>query len=159
LGRSAPSLALYSDDGNGGSEIGSHTNVRYELYYDGWCPICRGAKERLAALDWQGRLTFLSMRVPGVAERLGVRTQDLAARMHVRSVRTGQLWAGIAAVRVVAGALPPLWPLFPAIWLSERLGLGGWLYDWIASRRPIIPVGHCTDQACSIHGPNEGPPG
>jgi hypothetical protein len=79
--------------------------------------------------------------------------------MHVRSVQTGQLWAGIAAVRVVAGALPTLWPFFPAIWLSERLGLGAWLYDRIASRRPIIPVGHCTDEVCPIHRSSEGPPG
>lgn len=124
-----------------------------EVYYDGWCPICTGAKERLARMDRRGRLAFRSMREPGVAEQTGIPAAALAARMHVRSLKTGRIVGGITAVRWVAAALPALRVAVPLLWLAEKSGLGAPLYDWIAARRPIIPVGHCEDGACRIDQP------
>lgn len=126
-------------------------SVRLEVYYDGWCPICTGIKERLERLDRRGRLSFLSMREAGVPERAGVPAAALAARMHLRDLRTGRMVEGITAVRFLSATLPALWPLWPAIWVAEKIGLGGPLYDWIAARRPIIPVGHCESGACPVH--------
>jgi predicted DCC family thiol-disulfide oxidoreductase YuxK len=128
-------------------------SARLEVYYDGWCPICTGIKERLRRLDRRGRLSFCSMREPGVPERAGVSAEALAARMYVRDLRTGRVAGGITAVRYLAAALPALWPLWPLIWVSEKLGFGGFVYDWIAARRPIVPVGHCSDEGCPIHRP------
>lgn len=126
-------------------------SVQLEVYYDGWCSICTGIRDRLERLDRRGRLAFCSMREEGVPERVGVPAEALAARMHVRDLRSGRVAEGITAVRLLAATLPTLWPLWPAIWVSEKVGLGGWLYDWIAARRPIVPVGHCKDGACPIH--------
>lgn len=128
-------------------------SAKLEVYYDGWCPICTGAKDRLERMDRRGRIVFRSMRDPGVAEQVGVPAAALAARMHGRSVATGRVVSGITAVRWVAASLPSLWPSVPLLWLAEKTGVGGPLYDWIAARRPIIPVGHCEDGACPIHQP------
>jgi predicted DCC family thiol-disulfide oxidoreductase YuxK len=128
-------------------------SARLEVYFDGWCPICTGAKDRLALMDRRGRLAFRSMREHGVAEQVGVDAAALAARMHARSAQTGRVVSGITAVRWVAAALPSLWLSVPFLWLAEKIGIGARLYDWIAARRPIIPVGHCEDGACPIHQP------
>ncbi len=124
------------------------------VYYDGWCPLCSGIQDRLLRMDWLGKLAFASMREPGVAESLGVPAGRLAERMHVRVHRTdgtGQVVDGIQAVLAIAARIPLLWPLWPLIWLSAVTSLGGWLYDLIAARRTIIPVGACDENGCPIH--------
>jgi len=121
------------------------------VYYDGWCPLCQAIHHRLIRVDWLDRLQFVSMREPGVVDSLGVPAERLAARMHVRYNRTGHLVDGIDAVAAIAAQVPPLWPLWPVIRLSALTGLGGWLYDWVAARRVIIPVGACDEHGCPIH--------
>lgn len=128
------------------------------LYYDGWCPLCRQIRRRLERLDWLGQLAFVSMREPGLAERLGRSPAALAARMHLRVERTGQLCEGIEAVAAVAARLPLLWPLWPLLFLATKLGFGQPLYDAIARRRTVLPVGGCEDGACQLHPP-AGQPG
>lgn len=126
---------------------------RLMVYYDGWCPLCSAIRRRIERIDWLGRIEFASMREPGVAESLGVEAGRLAERMHARHPRTGRVVDGIEAVAAIAARLPLLWPLWPLIRLSAWTGLGNLLYDAIARRRTIIPVGACEQGACPIHRP------
>lgn len=121
------------------------------VYYDGWCPLCTGIRNRIERIDWLGRIAFASIREEGVAEELGVPAQRLAERMHARIHKNGRLVEGIDAVAAIAAQAPPLWPLWPLLFLSARIGLGQALYDYIARRRTIIPVGACDAQGCPIH--------
>jgi predicted DCC family thiol-disulfide oxidoreductase YuxK len=124
---------------------------RIEVYYDGWCPLCTALRNRLERLDWLGRLQWRSIRDQGVAAALGVPAERLEQRMHVRDPRTGIVVDGIWAVAAVATRLPALMPLWPVVAGAAAVGLGQPLYDYIASRRAIVPVGQCTDQQCQIH--------
>lgn len=120
------------------------------VYYDGWCPFCQAAKARMARLDRWGRLQFRSLRDPGVVAEAGVPLETLAARLHVRTDR-GRLVSGVSALVAIAGVLPLLWPLWPVLVASQWLGLGRWLYDWVARNRKIVPAGTCTESTCPIH--------
>lgn len=123
------------------------------VYYDGWCPLCTGIRRRIERVDWLGLIAFASMREPGVADRLGIPAAQLAERMYAEDQRTGRLVDGIDAVAAIAARVPLLWPLYPLIRLSAWTGLGQPLYDFIARRRTIIPVGACDEQGCPIHPP------
>lgn len=127
--------------------------ARLEVYYDGWCPLCTSTKERLERLDWRRAVTFRSLREPGVEGRTGIPVDRLAHRMHALDRQTGRVSEGIYAVADLARHLPLLMPLWPLIRLSAALGLGQPLYDYIASRRAILPVGHCENGACPLKPP------
>ncbi len=122
-----------------------------ELFYDSWCPVCTGFRDRIARLDWLGKITFRSMRDPDAAARSGVTAEEMARRMYARDPKTGRLWAGIDAFAATAARVPLLMPLWPLLKLSSALGIGQRVYDFVAARRVIIPVGNCEDGACQIH--------
>lgn len=125
---------------------------RITVFYDGWCPLCTAARHRLARLDWLGRLQFVSIRDPGAAEGAGVSPERLAARLHVYSPGTGRWAEGIWAVAAIAARLPLLWPLWPLLVLAGFTGLGQAVYDFIARRRAIVPVGQCSEEGCPLPG-------
>ncbi len=122
------------------------------VFYDGWCPLCTRASRRLARLDWLGRLRFVSIREPGAAEEAGVPPERLAARLHVRSARTGRWAEGIWAVAAIAARLPLFWPLWPLLVAAGVSGLGQPVYDFIARRRAIVPAGQCDEHGCRLPG-------
>lgn len=126
------------------------------VYYDGWCPLCVGAKQRIRTWDWLGLMRFVSIRAPGATAHLGVDPALLAQRMYAQTAG-GRTVNGIGAIAAIALRVPILLPLWPLLTLSRLLGIGQWLYDQIASRRTIIPVGQCTDGACPIHQPQSDP--
>lgn len=116
-----------------------------EVYYDGWCPMCTAIALRMERLDWLGQLRFVSFR-DGLspAAQVGLSPAALAERLHVRV--SGRVVAGIWAVAAIARRVPLLWPLWPFVVVSGWLGVGGWLYDWIARRRAIVPA--CGGDGC-----------
>lgn len=122
-----------------------------EVYYDNWCPLCTGTKERLQRLDWLHLLRFVPIREGDVAAHLGVEQTALERRMHARAPHTGRVVDGIDAVAAIAVRLPLLMPLWPMVALAAHLGVGQRAYDWIAARRTIVPVGQCKDDHCPIH--------
>lgn len=124
-----------------------------QVYYDGWCPMCNAIRSRIERLDWLNQVSFRSIREPGVMEELGVSAERLEQRMHVRHSGSGQVEDGIYAVAAIAARVPLFMPLWPFVRLAAAVGLGQPLYDFIASRRAIVPVGHCNNGICEIHHP------
>lgn len=120
------------------------------LFFDGWCPICRAAKERLSRLDRGRRLQFRSLRDSAVVADSGISQEALASRLHIRT-DAGRIVSGFPALVAIAGALPPLWPLWPLLLTAQWLGVGSVAYDWIARNRKIVPVGSCEEGSCPIH--------
>lgn len=123
-------------------------HARVEVFYDGWCPLCQGIKQRLERLDWLHHLEFTSFRDHAVAEALGVPPEALAERMYARVRKTGQVVSGVDAFAAIAAHVPLLWPAFPLIWLAARIGIGAWLYEFVARRRTILPAGQCDLPGC-----------
>lgn len=123
---------------------------RLQVYYDDWCPLCTALRDRLLRLDWLGRLSFCPIRPPALLPP-GLTPADAAARMHAIDPATGRFIAGIDAVAAVSARLPLLWPLWPGLRLLSAIGLGQAAYDFIASRRAILPAGNCDGDACPIH--------
>lgn len=121
-----------------------------DVYFDGWCPLCRASKERLERLDRKGRLRFRSMRDPEVAQDLGLPVETLAAQLHVRTA-AGRVAGGFPALVAITRALPPLWPIWPFMVVAGWLGVGARVYALVARNRKIVPVGSCDDGACPIH--------
>lgn len=133
----------------GVSDHGS--SMAITVFYDGWCPFCTQSVKTASRLDWFGWIRFISFREPGVIQRWGLDPERLEKRLH--STADGvHFREGIDGILQMAGRLPLLWPLLPLLWLATRMGWGQHVYDWIAGRRTIIPVGGC-DQHCDIHPP------
>jgi len=124
--------------------------VKLEVYYDGWCPLCKATKERLIRLDSRNAIRFVSMRDPGVEGRVGIPAERLAERMHCLDLESGRVSQGVYAVADLFGHLPWLMVTAPFIRAAGWIGLGQPLYDWIAKRRAIVPVGSCDHGSCSI---------
>ncbi|MDR6225754.1 DCC1-like thiol-disulfide oxidoreductase family protein [Desmospora profundinema] len=118
------------------------------VFYDGWCPFCQRSMQRLQRWDWLHRLSFLSFRDPEVIEQYGLDPERLEQRMHTRQVRNGRVEEGIHSVWVIARQVPLLWGMVPFLWLATVMGVGQWVYDWIAARRTVIPVGGCDGAGC-----------
>lgn len=124
--------------------------MRLEIYYDGWCPVCTATARRLGRLDWLGRLTFRSIRDEAAVRASGIAPAELERRMYARSPVTGKTAGGIDAIAAIAARLPLLMPLWPLLRLSSLIGVGQRVYDWVASRRTIVPIGHCVNGACTL---------
>ncbi|GEM_PF-231363 len=121
---------------------------RVQVFYDNGCPFCQRTLVRLQKLDWLGLLEPIPFRQPGVVEHYGLDETRIEARIQARSINDSEPAEGIGAFRLIASRLPALWPMWPFLYISEHLGIGQRLYDWVAARRQTIPV-QCTS-SCGL---------
>ncbi|UHA73254.1 thiol-disulfide oxidoreductase DCC family protein [Paenibacillus sp. 481] len=124
---------------------------KIEVWYDGWCPLCQGIRQRLERWDWMKRLTFHSIREVNEKSPAPAPVAELEARMHVRRLADGRVYSGIDAVTAICGVVPLLMPWWLPLKLATWLGIGDKVYDWIAARRKIVPAGACQDDACPLN--------
>ncbi|WP_299030353.1 thiol-disulfide oxidoreductase DCC family protein [uncultured Thermanaerothrix sp.] len=124
------------------------------VFYDGECPLCTHTARWLQRLDWQRRLVVLSFRAPGVVTRYGLDPVRAEARLQAQI--SGRTLEGIAAVEAIMARLPVLWLLWPWVALARRLGIGQWLYDWVARRRWHWGARLTCAGACSRPNPSRG---
>ncbi|UFJ60203.1 DCC1-like thiol-disulfide oxidoreductase family protein [Brevibacillus sedimenti] len=122
---------------------------RVIVFYDGWCPMCQASVRTLKKLDWFGLLRFVSFREPGVCDMYGLDPQKAEQRMHSRRVNDTVMRDGIHAFIQISKRLVPMWPISPLLCLANLLGIGQKAYDFVASRRTILPAGGCDD-ACYL---------
>jgi len=130
-------------------------SLKLEVYYDGWCPLCTASKERLSKLDWRGAVRFVSMRDPEIEGRVGIPATRLAARMHCLQLDSGKVSQGVYAIADLFGQLPLLMPMALVVRVAGWIGLGQPLYDWIARRRAIVPIGSCDHESCTPPVPTQ----
>lgn len=123
---------------------------RLIVFYDGWCPLCTRVARLWKRLDFLSQLELVSFREPGVARALHVDLQRAERRLICRSQVSNREYEGLDATIQVVLWLPPFWPLLPVLLTARLLGFGQPLYDFIASRRTVLPVGNCSKDACGI---------
>ncbi|MBY6038320.1 DUF393 domain-containing protein [Fictibacillus nanhaiensis] len=120
---------------------------KVEVYFDGNCPFCCSVQAKLQQLDWIKKLSFVDFRNNEVN---GIDIDALNQRMHVKNLSTGKITIGIYGIKTIFQRIPILMPLLPFLYLLIALGLGQICYDFVAERRLIVPVGHCTESECKL---------
>lgn len=113
------------------------------VFYDGECAFCRRTMETLERYDWRNRLKGISFRNPEVISRYHLADKHVEQRIYVFCQEKNKGFSGIYAVAEIFKRLPLFRPLVPFVNLSIFLGLGQPCYDFIASRRQMIPIGQC----------------
>ncbi len=123
------------------------------VIYDGTCRFCRRQVARLARYDGDGRLAFISLHDPAVAERYPDLTHERLMQEMVVVERSGGRHGGAAAIRYLSRRLPRLWLAAPFLHIPGSMPLWRWLYGQIATRRYRwnARAEECEEGACKIH--------
>jgi predicted DCC family thiol-disulfide oxidoreductase YuxK len=119
------------------------------VLYDGACPLCRKSVAILQRLDWRRRLTYQDARDVAHLPESAVPLEParLLQEMHLLTPGRTRVYAGYPAFRWMAGRLPPLWLLWPFLFVPGVPWLGQRLYRWVAKNRyNLVP---CRDGACT----------
>lgn len=123
------------------------------VIYDGHCNFCTGQVRRLARWEGgKGRLAFVSLHDPLVAERYPDLTYDMLMDQMYVVDRQGRRHGGAAAFRYLSRRLPLLWPIAPLMHVPFSLPLWQWGYRQVAKRRyALAGKTDCDGDACKIH--------
>ncbi|MFC0187219.1 thiol-disulfide oxidoreductase DCC family protein [Fictibacillus aquaticus] len=119
------------------------------VFYDNWCPMCTGIKEKIEKLDWLHAIEFVGIREDQAPERIGVPLADLEKKMYAIIQHNGQIVSGLSAFTAISLRIPVWMAFYPFLKLSSALGIGHKVYDYIAQNRSIVPVNKC-DTSCKI---------
>lgn len=123
------------------------------VIFDGHCRMCTAQIKQLRRLDRGGRLAYLSLHDPRVAERYPDLTHDALMEQMVVVDRQGMRHAGAAAVRHLSRRLPLLWWLAPALHLPSSLPVWQRLYRFVARNRYRFGrMDACDGGTCHLHG-------
>ncbi len=122
------------------------------VIYDGDCRICTGQVQRLDRWDGRGRLAYLSLHDPQVAERYpDLSHDDLMQNMYIVD-QQDRRHRGAEAIRFLSRRLPRLWWLAPLLHVPLSMPLWQFLYRQVADRRYLFgKTEQCTDDTCAIH--------
>lgn len=120
------------------------------VLYDSWCPLCKKSKFYLEKIDWLNKLVFQSIRDSANLQKYQIDMEVAEQRMHTFDSGKNRLEEGMYSIVRISKAIPLLWLFLPLFQLSLLCGVGQKLYDFIAKRRRILPVGHCIDHPCEI---------
>ncbi|WJQ12949.1 DUF393 domain-containing protein [Geobacillus stearothermophilus] len=116
---------------------------KIDVYYDSWCPMCTSIKKKIEYLDWFRLVNFISFRDGDL--KIDIDKSNLEERMHAKIFRNGKIVTDVDAFSAIAIRVPLLVPMYFVLRLSSILGFGKQLYDHIAKKRKIVPVGHCKE--------------
>ncbi len=122
------------------------------VLYDGQCVFCRTSAEKLQWWDSQGKLAYLSLHDPQVAERWPEVSLDrLHDEMCVVDQQGHHHW-GPYAVRYLSRRLPRLWWLAPLMHLPGIMLLARPAYRLVAKNRYLIAGrnAECDTGACEV---------
>ena len=122
------------------------------VIFDGHCRFCTGQVQRLNRWDGGGRLAFLSLHDPVVAQRYPDLSHDQLMQDMYLVDRQGHRHRGAAAFRYLSRRLPRLWWLAPVMHIPFSLPLWQFLYRQVAKHRYWFgKTEQCDDGACAVH--------
>ncbi|WP_206885689.1 thiol-disulfide oxidoreductase DCC family protein [Alicyclobacillus mali (ex Roth et al. 2021)] len=119
------------------------------VYFDGYCPICTVSVDTWKKLDWLGLLEFVSFRELRKDE-IPIDLSALEARIHSQFLGSHEFTNGIDTIIQICFRVILLVPVGVVLWLLRVIGLGRIAYDYIARRRSIVPVNHCSSETCTV---------
>ncbi|MBP3039293.1 DUF393 domain-containing protein [Bacillaceae bacterium Marseille-Q3522] len=116
------------------------------VYYDDWCPLCISIKKKIEKLDW-----FHLVKCCGIREEdIEIPLSQLVQRLHVKIVKKNKVVSGMSALIAISWRLPLTVPFWPILKLVKAIGIGDYIYNYIARKRKIVPVGKC-DADCKMN--------
>lgn len=122
---------------------------RFEVFFDGECPLCRREIDMLRKLDRRGALVTTDIAEPGFdAASIGKTQSELMARIHGRVLPSGELVEGVEVFRrlyaaVGFGPVVAVSRVPPFSWAAEAG------YRWFAKNRLKL-TGRCTADTCAV---------
>lgn len=124
------------------------------VIYDGHCKFCIGQVQNLQRWDGKGRVAFISLHDPEVAQRWPDLTHDmLMEQMYVVDPQ-GNRYGGAAAFRYLTRVLPKLWILAPILHIPFTLPIWQFGYRQVAKHRYLLmgkTTDACDDGSCKVH--------
>ncbi len=134
----------------------SRTGPRFEVFFDGECPLCVREIRTLRRLDRRSRIRFTDIASPSFdARSLGVAPSTLMARIHGRALGggvTGELVEGVEVFRQLYAAvgLGPLVALTRLPGVRNALDAGYTLFAknrlWLTGRSEDACTDRCVVQ-------------
>jgi predicted DCC family thiol-disulfide oxidoreductase YuxK len=130
----------------------SHSQPQDTVLFDGHCNFCRSQIAILRRLDGRGRLHFVSLHEPEVAQLYpDLSMQELMEQMWIVSSK-GKRYGGAYAVRYLTTRLPILWLAAPVMHFPGSMILWNFLYRTIATMRYRIAGRNCDPSGtCALH--------
>ncbi|SHF95656.1 DCC1-like thiol-disulfide oxidoreductase family protein [Ornithinibacillus halophilus] len=120
------------------------------VLYDGWCPLCQKVKSRIEKIDISNKVYFLSFRDQGVLQGIGISPNEAEKEMIAIDIQKNNLYSGVHSFYQISQKTPLLWFLSPFLFIGIIVGLGDKIYNFIASRRSIVPINQCSVDDCEI---------
>jgi predicted DCC family thiol-disulfide oxidoreductase YuxK len=121
------------------------------VFYDGWCPLCQKAKKSIESADKRKRIVLLSFRDPEVQDHFEIDLEKADKRIFSINEINSKSYYGIHTIVQIAKRIPKFRIAVPFLYISILLGFGQKVYDYIASKRNIVPVGQCDEHGCPVH--------
>lgn len=122
------------------------------VLFDGQCGMCTAQVGKLPWWDCQGKLSYLSLHDPRVAQRYPELAHEQLMREMVIVDRHGRQHAGAYALRYLTGRLRRLWWLAPFLYFPGSMLLVRPLYRWVARNRyRWSGQGGCESGTCELH--------
>lgn len=122
------------------------------VIFDGHCRFCRGQIERIFRADGGGRLAFVSLHDPVVAQRWPDLTHEQLMDEMTIVDRHGSYHGGAAAFRYLTRRLPRWWVLAPLMHFPGVMIVARWGYRQLAKRRyKWGKVDGCDEGSCAVH--------
>ncbi len=109
------------------------------------------AKGNIEASDKKNRIVLLSFREREIYEKYQLSHRNVENRIFSLDIHSNKSYSGIDTILQIAMRIPKYYLFVPFIYISIILGFGLKLYDYIASKRNVVPVGNCNEESCPIH--------
>lgn len=121
------------------------------VIFDGECKFCRASVERLRKFDGRGRLAFLPLQDPEVAQRYPELTHDELMQYLFVCTPDGRRLRGAEGFKHLSTRLPALYWMAPFLSLPGLMPLWQMLYRAFAKRRYRWGrIESCEDGSCKL---------
>lgn len=116
--------------------LNSHRKKPVVVLFDGRCGFCAKTVIVLQSFDWLHRLTFVNFHDHDARKKYAPKIQLSALKkaMHVRLIDGSHL-SGFYGFRALCKDLPPLWILWPFLYIPLVPAVGEKVYTWVAGHR------------------------
>jgi predicted DCC family thiol-disulfide oxidoreductase YuxK len=124
----------------------------FVVLYDGHCPFCTTASQRLLRLARRGIIERIDFQAPGALDPFPGVTHDACMQQMMLIGPDGRIWTGFeAAVRAVATRPVVGWIAY-LYYVPGIRQLCDLLYRWIAANRyRLFGKRECEGESCAVH--------
>ncbi|WP_127531287.1 DCC1-like thiol-disulfide oxidoreductase family protein [Paenibacillus kobensis] len=125
------------------------TASQFLVFYDGSCPLCRESVRKLNVINMNRLVRYVSFRDPSILTRYGIDPSKAEARMLGLNLSNNKMYEGIYTFAQIFKKNRLLIPMWIFLYILGKIGVGQSIYDYIARRRFVVPIGKC-DSNCPI---------